>query len=283
MPSSEPSGRFLPGTRIEVLAPPPLGRVRHAVFDFDGTLSMIRDGWQDQMVPMMVDVLAEIASGESREALEAVVIDFVDHLTGKQTIYQMLRLAEEVEKRGGAPRPPLEYKAIYNRRLQPLADERKSRVLSGDLPPDALMVPGSRRLLALLRERGVRLYLASGTDVEFVKEEARVLAIDHFFDGGIFGALPNYQDFSKEKVIRGILEGFALSGPELLVLGDGYVEIENGRRVGAVSVGLVSVESNRYHMNADKRLRLVNAGAHLILEPDLTEAETLVEYLRIPR
>ena len=32
----------------------PRGHIRHALFDFDGTLSLIRAGWQEVMVPQMV-------------------------------------------------------------------------------------------------------------------------------------------------------------------------------------------------------------------------------------
>jgi hypothetical protein len=50
--------RFLPGTTVEIIhevqlsAPP-----RFAVFDFDGTLSLVREGWPEVMVPMMVEEL----------------------------------------------------------------------------------------------------------------------------------------------------------------------------------------------------------------------------------
>ena len=46
-----------PGAPFEVALEPPRGRIRHAVLDFDGTISSIRDGWQDFMVPMMVEVV----------------------------------------------------------------------------------------------------------------------------------------------------------------------------------------------------------------------------------
>jgi phosphoglycolate phosphatase-like HAD superfamily hydrolase len=274
-----PAHPSIPGTAIEIVSEPVRGRIRHALFDFDGTLSYVRDGWQDAMVPMMVEVLAACPLAESREALERLVIDFVDHLTGKQTIYQMIRLAEEVERRGGKALEPLAYKQIYNERLQPTSRERLAGIRAGRVDPEAWRVPGSLALLEELRRRGVKLYLASGTDIEFVEEEAAALDLARFFDGGIFGALPNYQDFSKEKVIRRILADFSLSGPELLVIGDGYVEILNGRQVGAVAVGLVSVERNRYHMNADKYGRLLRAGAQLLMGPDFREGPELLRYL----
>jgi len=228
-------------------------------------------------VPMMVEVLAACRSGESEAELLEMVKSFVDHLTGKQTIYQMIRLAEEVKKRGGTPLDPLEYKRQYHQWLLPLAQERIRGLQSGALRRQDLLVAGSVEFLEL-RRRGVKLYLASGTDIEFVRDEAAALEVDQLFDGGIFGALPDYQSFSKEKVIRKILADFALGGPELLVAGDGYVEIENARAVGAVALGIYTEERNRYHLNARKRERLLQAGAHL-LAPDLREGQAILDYL----
>ena len=39
---------------LEVLNPSArLGRVRHALFDFDGTISVIRRGWEGIMIPLI--------------------------------------------------------------------------------------------------------------------------------------------------------------------------------------------------------------------------------------
>jgi hypothetical protein len=59
--------RILPGTAIEIvrevsLNEPPL----HAVLDFDGTLSLIREGWPEVMVPMMVEALRATGTSEDR-------------------------------------------------------------------------------------------------------------------------------------------------------------------------------------------------------------------------
>src|SRR3954447_24785515 len=88
-------------------------RTRVALFDFDGTLSTIRSGWMDVMVPMMVELLEETRSGESEEELRRTVSEFVYRLNGKQTIYQMMELAEQVVQRGGQPLEPLAYKRMY--------------------------------------------------------------------------------------------------------------------------------------------------------------------------
>ena len=92
----------------------PRGDFRAAIFDFDGTLSLLRQNWQDVMIPMMVDILAATGTSESREQLHAHVEDFVMRLNGRQTIYQMIRLAEEIALRGGRPLDPLEYKHRYH-------------------------------------------------------------------------------------------------------------------------------------------------------------------------
>jgi len=52
----------------------PGGRV--VLFDFDGTLSLIRSGWMQVMVPMMVEILGGLRTGESEGDLTAVVEDF---------------------------------------------------------------------------------------------------------------------------------------------------------------------------------------------------------------
>src|ERR1700739_1298876 len=88
----------------------PRGRFRSVLFDFDGTLSLIREGWPQVMIPMMVEVLRATGAGEDDATLSATVEDFVMRLNGRQTIYQMMQLAEEVAKRGGKPLEPLAYK-----------------------------------------------------------------------------------------------------------------------------------------------------------------------------
>jgi len=98
-----PAGFILPGTRIEVLNPGlPKGPKPFALLDFDGTISLIRQGWQQVMIPMMVDILRQyMGQEETEEDLTALVTEFVTVLTGKQTIYQMMRFEEEIKARGG--------------------------------------------------------------------------------------------------------------------------------------------------------------------------------------
>ena len=275
---------FLDNTSIEIHREIQTGNIRHVVLDFDGTISLIRDGWQNVMVPMMVECLQqETDTTETQAQLEALVVEFVDRLTGKQTIYQMIQLSEEIEKRGGTPKAPLAYKDEYNRRLLPVVEARIAGLAAGTLTAEPLRVPMSLEFLKSLREMGIHCYLASGTDVEFVKNEASLLGVAEYLDGGIFGALREYKKFSKAMIIQKIVKDIAstarsYSGSELLIIGDGYVEIENAKAVGAIAVGVASVEANRYNMNADKRERLIRAGADIII-PDFREGAKLLDYL----
>src|SRR5262249_30091848 len=153
----------------------PRGRYRFVVFDFDGTLSLIREGWPDVMIPMMVEVLRATGTREDDATLIACVDDFVMRLNGKQTIYQMMQLADEVTKRGGNPLEPLAYKHEYHARLMRRIQGRHDALTSGAAKPHDWTVPGSHAILERLQQRGLTLYLASGTDIAFVRQEAELL------------------------------------------------------------------------------------------------------------
>ena len=276
-----PPGEFLPGANIEIIVPDIVrGRVRFALFDFDGTLSLIREGWQEVMIPMMVGILARLGTGESREELSALVTDYVTRLTGKQTIYQMIELADQVKRRGGDPLDPLDYKQMYLDLLWKRIEHRVQGLQEGSIQPDDMLVPGSRRLLELLAEAGVTMYLASGTDHPYVLSEAQALQMDRFFGPRIYGALDNYKDFSKKMVIDRILRENDLHGPEFCAFGDGYVEIEDAKSVGGIAIGVATEEEKREGVNEWKRNRLIQAGADLII-PDFREAEKVLEYLGV--
>ena len=246
-----------------------------AIFDFDGTLSLIRTGWMQVMVPMMVEVLGELHTGESEEQLRAVIEDFVWRLTGRETIYQMIALADEVKKRGGTPLDPLAYKRRYLDRLHNVIADRLGELRARRCSRDKYLVPGARALLEALQARGLKLYLASGTDEIYMKEEADLLDVSRYFDGGVYGALDDPDAFSKRLLVQKILKLPGVEGSRILAFGDGYVEIEEVKQVGGVTVGAATDEPECQKPDEWKRQRLIGAGADYIVANYLPTDELL--------
>ena len=264
---------------IEVVRPDVRrGRFRSVLFDFDGTLSLIREGWPQVMIPMMTAVLRETGTSETDDQLTAVVEEFVMRLTGRQTIYQMVQLADEVRRRGRVPLEPLAYKHRYHDLLMERIRSRLDALASGAAKPEDWTVPGSHALLEALRHRGVTLYLASGTDLKYVREEAELLDVAKYFGEHIYGAVDDYKTFSKQMIVERILRDHAMHGEELLGFGDGFVEIEEVKKYGGCAVAVASDEANRRGVDAWKRDRLIKAGADLVI-PDYRRADRLLAYL----
>jgi len=252
--------------------------IRSVLFDFDGTISVIREGWQEVMVPYFAEELSLASKDESIEEIMSVVREFVDLLTGKDTIFQCIRLGEEIEKRGGRAKDPLEYKREYLRRLSNRIEDRIDGLREGRIKPEDMVIMGSFELLEVLAQRDVRMYLASGTDHPDVLEEARLLGLERYFGDRIFGALDDWTVRSKATVIDHILKSHGLGGGSLAVFGDGFVEIECGRAVGGVAVGVASNEVERRGLNEWKRSRLIAAGADVIV-PDYLDLDPLIRFL----
>lgn len=249
-------------------------KARICIFDFDGTISLIRSGWMEVMVPMMVETLLDLKTGESEEQLRRVVEDFVWRLTGKQTIYQMIELASQIASRGGQPLDPIVYKKMYLDRLHERIRYRLEELREGTVSPEKYLVPGARELVLALRERGLELYLASGTDQDYMREEARLLDITPLFNG-VYGALDDYKSFSKKVLIQRLLSTPGVRGDEFLGFGDGYVEIKNIKEVGGVAVGVATAEPECLAVDEWKRQRLAGVGADFIIPNFLCHQELM--------
>jgi len=255
--------------RVGAVAP----GARVAVFDFDGTVSLIRSGWMDIMVPMMVSELAALGTGETGSQLRNVVEPFIWRQTGKDTLYQMISLTVEIARRGGVPRTAAEYKQQFLDQLLVLSGQRMDEIRRGIRPPDDYLVPGTRAMLAALRRRGLQLYLASGTDDVHLQEEAELLDIARYFDGGVYGALPDPDAFSKRLLLEKILSRDGMRPEHVIGFGDGPVEIEELKRAGAVAVGLATSEPECRQVNAWKRQNLIEIGADYIIANYLDAGE----------
>jgi phosphoglycolate phosphatase len=246
-----------------------------ALFDFDGTISIIRSGWIDVMAPMMVEILLDLKTGEAEAELDFLVREFIWRTTGKETIYQMMDFADHIRKRGGQAREPLEYKKMYLDRLWVKIRGRIDDLKQGRVSPEQYMVPGARALLESLQERGLKLYLASGTDEIYMKEEARLLDVARYFDGGVYGAQDDYKSFSKKILIQRIISNSDAGGQEIIGFGDGYVEIEEVKLVGGVTVGVATHEPECREIDPWKRQRLIGVGADYIVPNFLARQQIL--------
>lgn len=216
------------------------------------------------MIPMMVDLLLELRSGETREQIHTVVEESVWRLTGRETIYQMEALVDQIRERGGIPLTALAYKAEYLRRLHAAIADRLEALRSGEVAPDSLLVPGAREFLEALDGGSVRMYLASGTDHENVEEEARLLQIDRYFGDRIFGARDDHS-FSKALLVRRILTAAECTPAQLFGYGDGYVEIEEVKKAGGTAVGVATLEPECREIDEWKRNRMLGVGADRIV------------------
>jgi len=285
--------RYLAGTEIELCHPAEtlaLGRIKHAIFDHDGTISSLRQGWEQIMEPVMVKAILGSRYQTADETLYHRVVsrvrEYINQSTGIQTILQMEALADMVREFGLVPaaeiRDAFGYKKIYNDALMEMVNHRLRKLQNHQLDLSDYILKGAVEFLQVLQERGVRLYLASGTDYADVAHEAKVLGYAGLFDGGIYGAMEHQRHCTKKMVMEKIIQENHLSGPELAVFGDGPVEIRQACRRDGIAVGIASDEIRRHGLNQEKRTRLIKAGAQLII-PDFSQGRLLADFLFHPQ
>jgi phosphoglycolate phosphatase-like HAD superfamily hydrolase len=112
------------------------------------------------------------------------------------------------------------------------------------------------------------LVIASGTELVEVRRESEILKIDQYFGDRVFGPVNNDPEFSKERVLRQLMEKHGFRGEEIVAIGDGPAEIRAIKAVGGLAVGVASDEVYRDgRINGLKREHLLRAGADVII-PD---------------
>jgi len=282
--------RFHGTTGIEVVTAAPSGRrFTHAIFDNDGTISTLREGWERIMEPMMVrSVLGDAAATVDervRRSVQARVRDTIDQTTGIQTIAQMTGLVEMVREFGLVPADRVldaaGYKAIYNRELLEVVRARLAKLERGGLTAGEYTLKGSLSFLAALDRAGLELHLASGTDQPDVEAEAEALGYAGLFRGRIHGSIGDVNRDAKRAVIERILADLGSRGlAGLVTFGDGPVEMRETRRRGGYCVGIASDEIRGSGLNPAKRARLVMAGADLVA-PDFSQRDALLSLLGV--
>jgi len=283
------SARYLPGSEIEIICEYRRSKsARHAIFDHDGTLSVLRHGWEKIMEPMMVKaILGDKLSAVSEDFYNKVAADVrstIDKTTGIQTLAQMKELVSMVREYRCVPEKNIldehGYKAVYNQALLEMVRGRVEKIRRGELTPYDYEIKGARKFIETLHAAGVRLYLASGTDEADVKAEAAIMGYAHLFEGGIHGGVGDLKIEAKRVVLERIINEGKLSGEDLVVTGDGPVELREGHKRGAFCIGLASNEQIRYGLDLTKRGRLIRAGANIIV-PDYCQLDRILPFLGI--
>jgi len=262
------------------------GHIKHALLDHDGTISTIRQGWESVMKPVMIKAILgeqpEKADPEVQQKVEEQVLEYINRSTGIQTILQMEALVGMVDTFNVVPKEQIldkfGYKKIYNDALMEIVSGRLTKLESGELSVMDFTMKGVLGFLKALKEQGVKLYLASGTDKQDVINEAGILGYAELFDGGIYGSENDIRKYSKKMIINRIIQENELRGNELVVFGDGPVEIRECIQSDGIAVGVASDEINRSGLHQEKRSRLIKAGAGIII-PDFSQTEQLLGLL----
>jgi len=282
--------KYWNGTEIEVINEwkQPLN-IKHAIFDHDGTISTLREGWEHIMQPMMMKAILgkqfQLADEALYHKVYSRVVDFIDKTTGIQTLVQMKGLVELVKEFGLVPADQIldefGYKEIYNDELLKMVRLREAKLSRGELSLEDFTLKNAVLLLEKLYNSGVKLYLASGTDEEDVKNEARILGYDYLFEGGIYGAVGDVTREVKKIVLDRILDTIGNSGNgQVAAFGDGPVEIRETRKRDGLTIGIASNELKRHSLNENKRSRLIKAGADIII-PDFSQLSKLLQLLNV--
>lgn len=253
-------------------------RIKVAMIDFDGTLSLLREGWDQVMIPMMVEELLPLqGTSETLDYLTAKVTEWVFKLNGQPTIMQMQALVDEVALRKGTPASASEYKQRYLERLLATVHQRKQQIQTTQ-QADAWMVPGSREMLNQLKFRQIPMLLASGTDLHDLHREAQLLGLVKFFTEGIAGPESDDSQFSKARACDSMLARQQAPGSSLLNIGDGYVETKLTKERGGLAIGIAYDHDKPGCYNTWRKEQLLRAGVDIIL-PDLQQSELLLNWL----
>ena len=284
------SARYHGDSGIEIVStPPPAGPVTHVLFDNDGTLSVLRQGWDESMESMMVRSILGDSRHRADERLHRRVQErvrkYIDMTTGIQTLAQMQGLVELVREFGLVPDADVKsaegYKSLYGQELNALVSPRIAKLESGELDAESFVLQGARALLKALHAAGVKLFLASGADESYVRADAKALGYAAHFEGRIHGAVGDVKIEAKKIVLETILSEIRTARAGLFItFGDGPVEIRETKRRGGYAVGVASDEVRRSGWNWSKRTRLIEAGADLVV-PDFSRTETLLELLGV--
>ncbi len=258
------------------------GRYQAAIFDFDGTLSLLREGWPQVMTEVLWDQwqAAGLPADEPLATCQSIE-QLILSENGSPPLRQMELFASAVRERGGRPVDPHACLQIYRQRLATMLEARYAAVRQGG-PAAAVYwtVPGTHRFLEVLQARGILTFVISGTDYDQVATEVEMLGLARYISGGLFAPHGNDANFTKFNVISNLQKQYGWSGEDLIGFGDGVIETQVLKSLGGTAIGVASHPAGTIATtpHPHKRQLLISAGADAVI-PDYRDAEQLAAWL----
>lgn len=273
---------YLPESNIEIINPSfsinrPLPKI--AIFDHDGTISTLRQGWESVMEQVMFLYIIGDSdiSLQRRKEIELKIRELIDCTTGIQTIVQMQYFVKMIQTESLVPFTKIltaeQYKKIYLEKLKETMSDKLAALKRNELGVEDFTIKSSVAFLETLYKNGTKLYMASGTDIEDVKIEAALLGYSNMFENRIFGSVGNVAIDPKKLIMQQIIteiEQLGYMPEECAVFGDGPVEMREGAKHNFATIGILSDEKQRFGTNHAKRPRLILSGADALI-PDFSQ------------
>lgn len=245
-----------------------------AAVDFDGTMSLIRIGWQQVMHGVMKAALYDYHPNLTH--IDADIRTYIAHSTGQPSIIQMAWVDEQVLLYGGPHRGAQHYLDQFSNAMKSQIDARVASI-TDETTADAFMIAGARQFLQALAQRDIRIALVSGTEYHHLVRESAALKIDSYFDAGIFGPGAHAPGFTKHDAIAQLVARYNVAPGALLSVGDGPVEIKAGKALGGYSLAVASDEQGG-GLDEDKRQHLLDADADAVVA-NFIHLDTLIQAL----
>lgn len=253
--------------------------IAYAIFDFDGTISLIRDGWESVMEHCLVSWVSNNAC--SNEKLAEIKKDaklLIDVTTGMNTIFQMDEAIELIRKHDCVAekdiKTPEDYKYEYLSMLENKIRHRKDEIKRSGAT-NKYIVPGAVDFLKHLKALGIYMVVLSGTDEKDVKAELELLGLNSYFNK-VFGAEKRRD---KRDVLDRLFERQDIIPNSSLIVGDGPIEISLGSEHGCKTLGVcMPSDKSQVEMCKRKRLLLTNSGADLLVR-DFSDLNYILRHI----
>ena len=184
---------------------------KYVIFDFDGTIT---------------------------DTSEGIVKSFAYSFT------QMGREVPDLSDRNKFIGPPLDYSYVefYGVSKEEagvyLAKYRERYSTKGIY--ECCLYEGVTELLSKLRDKGIKIGIASSKPEKFVNEVAVFLGVDKYFDVSVGIALGSSEHPTKKELILTAMEKLgAENADECLMVGDRFYDIDGARQAGVKSCGVL--------------------------------------------